>query len=65
VLLLNKKFHCFEAEKETRSKDLMKKEKGAEIIGRIADINFDNSGLDHSENMLKFEKLLGFKTAQL
>ena len=45
-----------EAEKETRSKDLVKESRGAKIVSEIADIKFNNSSGKHCENMLKFEK---------
>ena len=49
-------FSSVEAEKETRSKDLVKESRGAKIVGKIADIRFNNSDGKHCENMLKFEK---------
>ncbi|MFH0854549.1 MAG: hypothetical protein V1891_03595 [bacterium] len=45
-----------DAEKETKSKDLVKEGRGAKIVGEIADITFNNSDGKHRENMLRFEK---------
>lgn len=45
-----------DAKKETKSKDLVKEDRGAKIVGEIADITFNNSDGKHCENMLKFEK---------
>lgn len=56
---IEQKISLLEAEKETRLKDLVKKERGAEIVGQIADISFDNSEWEHLENMLRLEKLIG------
>ena len=46
------------AEAITRSKDQVKQSRGAEIVDKIADINFDNSEDKHHENMLKFEVMV-------
>jgi hypothetical protein len=53
---IEQSFSSAEAEKETRSKDLVKESRGAKIVGEIADIRFNNSDGKHCENMLKFEK---------
>lgn len=46
------------AEDETRRKDRIKKERGAKIVGEIADFNFNNSGGSYEDNILKFEKAI-------
>ncbi len=48
-------FSLAEAEKVTKSKDLVKEGRGVRIVGEIADIIFNNSVGEHRENMLKFE----------
>ena len=47
-----------EAENITKRKDQVKKDRGAKIVGKIADINFDNSKGEHYKNILKFEKTI-------
>lgn len=47
-----------QAEEATRNKDRVKMDRGAEIVGAIADINFDNSNNEHRKNILKLEMAL-------
>jgi len=46
------------AEEETRRKDRVKESRGAKIVGKIADIMFDNSVEGYNENILKLEKII-------
>jgi len=47
-----------EAENNTRNKDFVKEGRGARIVGKIADIKYNNSDSKHHESMLKFEKTI-------
>jgi 8-oxo-dGTP diphosphatase len=49
-----------EAREKTKQKDQVKKSRGAEMVSKIADINFNNSDGGYSENILKFEQTLVF-----
>jgi len=49
-----------EAREKTKQKDQVKKSRGAEMVSKIADINFNNSDGGYFENILKFEQTLVF-----
>ena len=55
---VEKRVSLLKAEKETRRKDRIKVNRGAEMVCGIADVKFDNSKGGHRENILKFEKLI-------